>query len=181
MAPGLSHRIRFGRTFGSRIVKGCRGSESRSRTRNRGCVTPGCLQRAPAVAEEAARRSFDSETVEQALVAAPAVADPNLKVEENLGAELGLERGARGCADLLDLRSSLADQDPLLRLGLDPDLGLDRDQAVGARRDLADGDFDRVRNLLPGPVEHLLADQLGQQQLARLVAAVLRRIEERAL
>ena len=43
--------------------------------------------------------------------------------------------------------------------------------------DLVDRDLDRVRDLLAGPVEHLLADQLGQQQLARLVAVVLRRVQ----
>ena len=48
-------------------------------------------------------------------------------------------------------------------------------------RDLADRDLDRVRDLLAGPVEHLLADQLGEQQLARLVAVVLGRVEVGAL
>ena len=43
--------------------------------------------------------------------------------------------------------------------------------------DLLDLDLDRVRDLLAGPVEHLLADQLGQEQLARLVAVVLGRVE----
>ena len=47
--------------------------------------------------------------------------------------------------------------------------------------DVGDHDLDRVRDLLAGPVEDLLADQLGQQQLARLVALVLGRVEERAL
>ncbi len=35
-------------------------------------------------------------------------------------------------------------------------------------RDLPDPDLDRMRDLLPGAVEDLLADQLGQQQLARI-------------
>ena len=47
--------------------------------------------------------------------------------------------------------------------------------------DLDDRDLDRVRDLLAGAVQHLLADQLGQQQLARLVAAVLRRVHVGAL
>ena len=50
------------------------------------------------------------------------------------------------------------------------------DQAVLARLDLGHLDLDRVRDLLAGPVQHLLADQLGEQQLARLVGGVLRRI-----
>jgi hypothetical protein len=38
-----------------------------------------------------------------------------------------------------------------------------------------------VRDLLARAVEDLLADQLGEQQLARLVAVVLRRVEIWAL
>ena len=47
--------------------------------------------------------------------------------------------------------------------------------------DLLDRDLDRVRDLLAGAVQHLLADQLGQQQLARLVAVVLGRVQVGAL
>ncbi len=43
--------------------------------------------------------------------------------------------------------------------------------------DLLDRDLDRVRDLVARAVQHLLADQLGEQQLARLVAVVLGRIE----
>ena len=48
-------------------------------------------------------------------------------------------------------------------------------------RDLLDRDLDRVRDLLAGAVEHLLADQLGEEQLARLVAVVLGRVQVGAL
>ena len=48
-------------------------------------------------------------------------------------------------------------------------------------RDLVDLDLDRVRDLLAGAAQHLLADQLGEQHLARLVGALLRRVHERAL
>ena len=47
--------------------------------------------------------------------------------------------------------------------------------------DLLDLDLDRVRDLVAGAVEHLLADQLGEHHLARLVAVVLRRVEVGAL
>jgi hypothetical protein len=93
------------------------------------------------------------------------------------GRELALQRAPGGGADLADLRASLADQDPLLGLRLRPHLSPHRDQAVLPPGDLAYDDLDRVRDLLPGPVEDLFADQLGQHQLARLVAAVLRRIQ----
>src|SRR3954451_23918057 len=119
---------------------------------------------------------FDPQAVKQVLVAAPVLADAHLEVEVDAGAELGLQRAAAGGADLTDLGAALADQDPLLRLGLGPDLGLDDHQPVVARLDLQHRDLNRVRDLLPGAVKHLLADQLGQQQLAGLVAAVLRRI-----
>ena len=56
---------------------------------------------------------------------------------------------------------------------------LDLDQAVLALGDLLDRDLDRVRDLLAGAAQDLLADQLGEVDLARLVGAVLGRIEER--
>ena len=77
-------------------------------------------------AEEAAHISLDAEAVEHVLVAAPAAAHADLEVEVDLGAELAFQRAAGGGADLPDLRSALADQDPLLRLGLGPDLGAGR-------------------------------------------------------
>ena len=87
------------------------------------------------------------------------------------------ERAPGGGADLADLGAAAADQDPLLGLRLRPDLGGHGDQAVLARLvDLEHFDLDRVRDLLPGPVQHLLADQLGEQQLRGLVGGVLRRI-----
>ena len=42
---------------------------------------------------------------------------------------------------------------------------------------LGDLDLDRVGDLVAGPVQHLLADQLGQHRLARLVAVLLGRVE----
>src|SRR4051812_44812134 len=125
--------------------------------------------------------SLDAEAVEHVLVAAPAATSLDLELEVYPGAELAFERAAGRGADLTDLGSLLADQDPLLRLGLGPDLGRDRDQAILAGDDLTDPDLDRVGNLLAGPVQDLLANQLGQQQLAGLVAAVVGRVHVLAL
>src|SRR5690349_2410356 len=105
--------------------------------------------------------SFDPEPIEQPLVPPPAVADTNLEVEVDLGAELGFQRAARSGPDLGDLASLLTDQDALLGLGLRPDLGDHCDQAIVAALYLLHRYLDRVRDLLAGAVEDLLADQLG--------------------
>ena len=81
----------------------------------------------------------------------------------------------------LILAPPFADQDPLLGLGLGPDLGLDLGEAVVPLLDLVDLDLDRVGQLLAGAAQDLLADQLGEQHLARLVGALLGRVHERAL
>jgi hypothetical protein len=49
---------------------------------------------------------LDPQPVEQALVAAPLGAGADVEVQEDLGAELALELGSGGGADLLDLRSA---------------------------------------------------------------------------
>src|SRR3954454_18137712 len=63
---------------------------------------------------------LDPEAVEQPIVAAPAAADAHGQVEVHVRAELALELAPRGGADRLDHPALRADQDPLLRLGLDP-------------------------------------------------------------
>ena len=83
--------------------------------------------------------------------------------------------------DRLDHPPAGADQDALLRLGLDPHERAHEGQAVLALLDLVDHDLDGVRDLLEGAPQHLLAHELGQQHLARLVGALLGREEERAL
>ena len=58
------------------------------------------------------------------------LADPDLEVEEDLARRARARaRGARRCRSRAP-SAPLADQDPLLRLGLGPDLGPDLDQAV---------------------------------------------------
>ena len=81
----------------------------------------------------------------------------------------------------LILRAARADQDPLLGLGLGPDVGMHLDHPVLAVGDLGDLDLDGVGQLVAGATQDLLADQLGEQDLARQVRALLRREQERAL
>src|ERR1044072_8158542 len=120
---------------------------------------------------------LDAQAVEQPLIAAPVAADADLQLEVDLATQLRFQRAAGGGADLAALPPPLADQDSLLRLGLGPDLGADRGQAVLARRHLLDLDLDRVRDLVAGPVEDLLAAELGHHPPARVVAVVLTRGE----
>ena len=98
-----------------------------------------------------------------------------------MAAELALELGAGGGADLLDLRAAGADQDRLLGLGLGPDLGRTSVRPSSRSVDLVDLDLDRVGQLLAGAAQDLLADQLGQLHLAGKVGSLLGREEERAL
>jgi hypothetical protein len=103
-------------------------------------------------------RLLDSQPVEEALVAAPTLSDPNLEVEEDPGAQLALELAASRGADLAHHAPALADQDPLLGLALRPHPGPDHEQAVFALLELVDLDLHRVRQLLAGAEKHLLPD-----------------------
>ena len=118
--------------------------------------------------------------VSKPLVAAPLAADPDVEVEEDLAAELHLELAAGAASDLLDLGAPLADQDSLLGLGLGPDLGVDLRDAVVAALDVGHLDLDRVGQLVACAAQHLLAHQLGEQDVARLVGALLGRVHELA-
>ena len=87
---------------------------------------------------------------------------------------LHLQPGA--AADLLEHASPLADQDPLLTGALHQHRG----QHSGARAivdDAIDLHRHRVGHLLAGVQQHLFPHQLGHQQLLRLVAHHLRRVE----
>ena len=88
---------------------------------------------------------------------------------------------ASGRADRLDHRAGGADQDALLRGGLDPDQSPDTDQVVVLALDLFDDHLDRMGHLLEGAADHRLADQLGDEQLRRLVGGGLRAEHERPL
>src|SRR5262249_50783185 len=56
----------------------------------------------PGPGERDVNRLFDPQPVQQALVATPVAADPDLEIEEHACAQLTLELGAGGRADLLD-------------------------------------------------------------------------------
>ena len=80
----------------------------------------------------------------------------------------------------LIIAAAAADHDALLGLGLHPQQRADGDQ-VAAVLDLLDVDLDRVRDLLAGAGEHLLAHELGEQDGLGLVGDLLGREVERAL
>jgi hypothetical protein len=81
-----------------------------------------------------------------------------------------LDLRPRPGADLADHRALLADEDLLLRLGLDEQEG-----AQELVVELVDLDGDRVRHLVARQLERLLPDQLDDALLARLVGRELAR------
>ena len=114
----------------------------------------------------ARRASVDPEPVEQRVVAAPAAAHAHRELEVHARAELALELAPRGGADRLDHPPAGADEDALLRLGLDPHAA--RGPTVRSSRallELLDDDLDGVRDLLEGAPQDLLADELGEQHV----------------
>ena len=85
-------------------------------------------------------------------------------------AEQRLDLGPGAGADLADHRAPLADEDLLLRLGLD-----EHERAQELLLELVELDRDRVRHLVARQLQRLLADQLGDPLLARLVGRRLAR------
>src|SRR5947208_15593031 len=80
--------------------------------------------------------SLDSKPIQKVVIPTPVTAHANLEIEEDLGAELTLQGAASRCPNLADLLAALADQDPLLGLGLGPNLAIDRGQAILPLADL---------------------------------------------
>src|SRR5699024_1737036 len=83
-------------------------------------------------------------------------------------------------------RSSRPDDDRLLAVALDVDLGPNVDQGTfrrpaRARAHLLDDDRDRVRELVAYALEGGLADELGDEAFLRLVAELPVRVQRRAL
>src|SRR5450830_1766055 len=118
----------------------------------------------------AAARPLSDEPFDEALVAAPALADLDAQVEKDLHAQDRLDLLAGAAADSLDDAPPLAHHDGLLRLGLDDETGLDLDQGpVDTLRYARDLDRHGVRHLVAGTPQNLLADQLGEEQFERLV------------
>ena len=81
-------------------------------------------------------------------------------------------RAASSHADRLDHAPAAADQDALLRLGLDQHARASTRNLPSLLLDVLDLDLDRVRNLLAGADQDLLAHQLGQQHRLGLVRAL---------
>src|SRR3954465_8795470 len=125
--------------------------------------------------------SLDPQPVEQALVAAPALAHADAQVEVDLPARHLLHLPARGASDRLDHPPAGADQDALLGLGLGPEAGVDDQRAVVALLELVDLHLHRVRHLVARALERLLADQLGEPDRLGQVALLLRRVQQRPL
>src|SRR3954466_7222805 len=90
---------------------------------------PTVLPRAPPL--------LDPQPVQQPLVAAPPAPHAHRQLEVHAAAELALELLARGGPDRLDHPPAGADQDPLLRLRLDPHERAD-DRDLAAVLDLVD-------------------------------------------
>src|SRR3954453_17831533 len=84
----------------------------------------------------AAATLFDAEAVEKAFVAAPALAHPHPQVEEDAAAHQRRHLLAGPAADVAHHPPALADEHPLLRLGLRPGVGQPRDQSALALVDL---------------------------------------------
>src|SRR3954467_14995157 len=88
--------------------------------------------RQPHAPERSATALLDPQPVQQALVPAPPAPHAHRELEVHAAAQLALELLARGRADRLDHPPPGADQDALLRLGLDPAEGAgDRDPPPG--------------------------------------------------
>ena len=87
---------------------------------------------------------------------------------------LDFRTGAR--ADVLDDRAALADDDLLLRLGLDEEECTD---CLVVH--LLDLDGDRVRDLVASQPQRLLADELRDLRLHREIGALLAREVQRPL
>src|SRR4051812_28192937 len=117
--------------------------------------------------------AVEAEAVQQRVVGAPAAAHAHDQVEVDPGPEVALELLARGGPDRADHLAAGADEDALLRLGLHPRAGVDDREVVARVVDLLDDDLDRVRDLLEGPAQDLLADELGEVHVGRQVAELV--------
>src|ERR1700722_20354754 len=126
-------------------------------------------------------RSCDAKTVEQRLVRAPVAPHPDHQLEVPLAAHRSLELAPACHADRLDHAPVRADQDPLLEVALDPDQRPHAHQVLAPLFDLLHDHLDGVWQLLEGAPDHGLSDQLRQQQLGRLIAARIRRVEKGTL
>ena len=116
---------------------------------------------------------------QQYVAVAPIAADFDEELQEDRLAQERLDVFARRRAHLLQRPSSLADQNALLGLALDDDLGLDEVFAVGAFLVVGDVDGGRVGDLLLVLLEDFLADDLGYEEPLGVLADHVFRVERR--
>src|SRR5437868_12523860 len=118
--------------------------------------------------------ALDPEPLQHRFVPAPFRAGLDAELEEDPPPEERLDLGTGACADLAHHAARAADDDLLLRLGLDVDHRPHR-----PLDDLLDLDRDRVRQLVAGQLERLLADELGDLHVVLDVRAHVGREVER--
>jgi hypothetical protein len=108
---------------------------------------------------------FDAEPVQEAFVATPTLTHAHAQVQENAAAEQRLHLLTRRATHVANHPAALADEDPLLRLGLGPRVRQHGYEPVLAFVDLVDLDLDRVRDLVVSAMQDLLAHDLGKPHL----------------
>src|SRR5436190_2257744 len=124
----------------------------------------------------------EPELAQRARVAPPVPAHAHGEPQEHRDAEEGLQLAPRLGADALEHGAALADQNPLLRLLLDEDGGVDV-QPLGplVLDEVLDAHGHRVRHLLVREVEDLLAHDLRDVERLGLVARRVGREEQGVL
>ena len=113
------------------------------------------------------------EAVQQPLVAAPALAHAHGQVEVHAAAELALELLRAAVPIALTIRPPAPIRIPFCDSVSTQTRARTTSRPSLALLDLVDLDLDRVRHLLARAPQHLLAHELGEPHLARLVARVL--------
>src|SRR5665809_159665 len=95
--------------------------------------------------------------------------DRNVEIDPAPEQHLDLQAGLR--PRLLQQPAPLADDHALLGLPFDQDAAVDLEDAVVALDELVGRYRDRVRQLLGGPLQELLAHELGDEDRRGLIAA----------
>ena len=164
------------------------GSRSVARPERVGTLSAGILRRSNSAAGVRASRAQNPSRSRRVGAALPVALDPDPRSPGSTRAPRSASSSlrARG-AGLLQHRAALADHDPLLGLALDPDR---RPAAAGRRRGCVarrrrraprPSTADRVRQLVAGDAQQLLAQQLGGEERLGLVGDHAVRVVVRAL
>lgn len=115
-----------------------------------------------------------SEPLERPPVASPRGSHLDDELEEDVISDERFDLGSRPRADLPDRGAPLPDEDPLLRLGLD-----DHRRPHCPLLPLDELDGQRMRHLVPRQVQRLLANDLRDALVERLIGSLVRREEQR--